>query len=94
MSKLGWTHPRFHIHFTSTSASWLNRVERFYRGITVDHLRNGVFHRGADLKQATRCYINAYNKRPKPFVWSAKASDILQKAMRAKMTLDKMVQTG
>lgn len=87
-------HPRFHIHFTPTSASWLNMVERFFRSITVDRLRHGVFHSVADLKQAISRYINAYNKHPKPFVWTAKASDILQKVMRARNTLDKKIQTG
>ena len=87
-------HPRFHIHFTPTSASWLNMVERFFRSITVDRLRNGVFHSVDDLKQAISHYINAYNKSPKPFVWTAKSSDILQKVMRARKTLDKVVQTA
>lgn len=87
-------HPRFHIHFTPTSASWLNMVERFLRSITVDRLRSGVFHSVADLQQAISRYINAYNKNPKPFVWTAKASDILQKVMRARNTLDKMAQTA
>jgi len=79
-------HPRFHIRFTPTSAVWLNRFECFFRSITVDRLRNGVFHSVADLKQAISSYINAYNKRPKPFVWTAKVSDILQKVIRARMT--------
>jgi len=87
-------HPRFHIHFTPTSASWLNMVERFFRSITVDRLRGGVFHSVEDLKKAIAAYIHTYNKSPKPFVWTAKASDILQKVMRAKKTLDGMVQTG
>lgn len=87
-------HPRFHIHFTPTSASWLNMVERFFRSLTVDRLRYGVFHSVDDLKQAIRTYISAYNKNPKPFVWTAKASDILQKVIRAQKTLDQVVQTA
>lgn len=87
-------HPRFHIHFTPTSASWLNRVERFFRNITVERLRSGVCHSVDDLKKAIASYIKAYNKNPRPFVWTAKADDILQKVMRARKTLDGMVQTG
>ncbi|MGA9335055.1 MAG: IS630 family transposase [Rudaea sp.] len=87
-------HPRFHIHFTPTSASWLNMVERFFRSITADRLRCGVFHSVADLEKAIATYISRYNKNPKPFVWTAKANDILEKVVRARATLDKMVQTA
>ncbi len=87
-------HPRFHIHFTPTSASWLNMVERFFRSITVDRLRRGVFHSVADLKKAIDGYVNAYNKSPKPFVWTARSNDILQKVIRARRSLNKMVQTA
>lgn len=87
-------HPRFHIHFTPTSASWLNMVERFFRSITVDRLRCGVFHSVADLEKAIAGYINRYNKNPKPFVWTAKANDILEKVVRARTTLGKTVQTA
>ena len=87
-------HPRFPIHFTPTSASWLNRVERFFRSITVDRLRRGVFHSVAELKKAIDGYLNSYNKNPKPFVWMAQSSDILQKVIRAKQSLNKTVQTA
>jgi transposase len=87
-------HPRFHSHFTPTSASWMNMVERLFRSITADRLRNDVFHRVTDLTKAIASYIKAYKKIPKPFVWTAKASDILQKVMRAKKTLCKMGQTA
>jgi transposase len=86
-------HPRFHVHFTPTSGSWLNMVERFFRSITVDRLRRGVFHSVAQLTQAIEGYIADYNENPKPFVWTAKAHDILQKVMRGRAAL-KMVQTG
>jgi transposase len=86
-------HPRFHMHFTPTSGSWLNMVERFFRSITVDRLRRGVFQSVAELTQAIEGYIAAYNENPKPFVWTAKANDILQKVMRGRAAL-KMVQTG
>lgn len=84
-------HPRFHIHFTPTSASWLNMVERFFRSITVDRLRQGAFHSVDDLKKAICAYINNYNKSPKPFVWTAKANDILEKVVRARTSLGKVV---
>ncbi len=87
-------HPHFHIHFTPTSASWLNRVERFVRSITVDRLRRGMFHSVADLKKAIDGYVNAYNKSPKPFVWTAQSSDILQKVIHARCSLNKTVQTA
>lgn len=69
-------HPRFHIHITPTSASWLNMVERFFRSITVDRLRHGASHSVADLKKAIAAYITTCNKSSKPFVWAAKTSDI------------------
>ena len=86
-------HPRFHMHFTPTSGSWLNMVERFFRSIAVDRLRRGVFQSVAELTQAIESYIAAYNETPKPFVWTAKANDILQKVMRGRTAL-KMVQIG
>ena len=79
--------PRFHIHFTPTSASWLNMVERFFREITTKRLRRGVFHSVADLIQAIEAYIASYNHAPSPFVWTAKAADILAKVSRARRKL-------
>lgn len=87
-------HPRFIMHFTPTSASWLNMVERFFRSLTVDRLRRGVFCSVADLEKAISAYIQNYNKDPKPFVWTARANDILEKVVRARTSLDKMAQTG
>jgi len=81
-------HPRFHVHFTPTSASWLNMVERFFRAITGDRLRHGVFHSVAELEQAIREYLELHNRQPKPFIWTAKASDILEKVSRARAALD------
>jgi transposase len=76
-------HPRFAIHFTPTSASWLNMVERFFRDLTTDRLRRGVFRSVPELVAAIKQYIAVHNKDPKPFVWTAKANDILQKVIRA-----------
>ncbi len=80
-------HPRFHAHFTPTSASWLNMVERFFRDITTERLRRGVFRSVPELISAIKEYIAVHNHDPKPFVWTAKANDILQKVIRANRRL-------
>ena len=80
-------HPRFHVHFTPTSASWLNMVERFFRDITTERLRNGVFRSVPELTAAIKEYIAVHNKNPKPFIWTAKAQDILEKVIRANSRL-------
>ncbi len=76
-------HLRFHMHYTPTSASWLNRVERFFRDITTARLRNGVFRSVPEWIQAIDEYIVHDNKNPKPFIWTAQAKDILEKVIRA-----------
>ncbi len=81
-------HRRFHVHFTPTSSSWLNMVERFFRDLTQNRLRRGVFHDIEELIMAIEDYIDKHNKNPKPFVWTAKASDILEKVKRARTALD------
>jgi len=80
-------HPRFHVHFTPTSASWLNMVERFFRDLTVERLRDGVFRSVPELIAAIKEYIAVHNHDPKPFVWTAKSHDILAKVMRANRNL-------
>jgi len=80
-------HPRFHIHFTPTSSSWLNQVERFFRDLTYKCIRRGVFHSVAELQQAIRSYIDQHNRNPKPYLWTAKAKDILEKVKQAWKTL-------
>src|SRR5215475_5973452 len=70
-------HPRFHVHFTPTSCSWLNMVERFFRDLTENRLRRGVFHSVEELIRAIDQYIDRHNENPKPFIWTAKAEDIL-----------------
>ncbi len=82
-------HPRFHMHFTPTSASWLNMVERFFRDLTDKQLRRGVFHSVRELTAAINAYLQRHNEQPKPFIWTAKASDILEKVKRARKVLDK-----
>jgi transposase len=80
-------HPRFHMHFTPTSASWLNMVERFFRDLTTDRLRRGVFRSLPELIAAIEHYVAHHNEQPKPFIWTAKANDILQKVIRANAKL-------
>ena len=79
--------PRFHFHFTPTSASWLNMVERFFRDLTERSLRRGVFRSLQDLTTAIQEHIAAHNTNPKPFVWTATASDILEKVTRGRRKL-------
>jgi len=81
-------HPRFHVHFTPTSSSWLNMVERFFRDLTQKRLRRGVFRDVEELITAIGDYIDRHNKNPKPFIWTAKANDILEKVKRARRTLN------
>lgn len=81
-------HPRFHQHFTPTSSSWLNVIERWFRDLTHNRIRNGVFRSVAELEQAIRDYIDHHNANPKSFVWTKKAEDILEKVARARKALD------
>ena len=83
-------HRRFHVHFTPTSASWLNMVERFFRDLTQQRLRRGVFHSVAELKSALHDYMEQHNRNPKSFIWTAKATDILEKVKRGKAALIKI----
>jgi transposase len=80
-------HPRFNMHFTPTSASWLNMVERFFRDITVNRLRRGVFTSVPELTAAIDEYVAHHNTNPKPFIWTKSAADILQKVIRANSRL-------
>lgn len=70
-------HPRWHIHFTPTSASWLNQVERFFALLTEKQLRRGVHRSTRDLEDAISAYIDKVNADPKPFRWTKSADDIL-----------------
>jgi transposase len=81
-------HPRFHVYFTPTSASCLNMVERFFRDSTEKRIRRGVFHDVEELIMAIGDFIDKHNDKPKPFIWTAKASDILEKVKRARKVLD------
>ena len=83
-------HPRFHLHFTPTGCSWLNMVERFFRDLTQNRIRRGVFHDVEQLINEIELYIEKHNQKPKPFIWTAKASDILEKVKRARATLNNL----
>ena len=82
-------HPRFHVHFTPTSSSWLNLIERWFRDLTDKRIRRGVFKSVRQLIQAITDYIDAHNQNPETFRWTAKAEDILAKVRRARAVLDK-----
>jgi transposase len=79
--------PRFVMYFIPTSASWLNRVERFFRDISENRIKRGSFASVADLEHAIAQYIEHRNKHPKPFIWTASATDILAKVTRATAVL-------
>lgn len=70
-------HPRFHVHFTPTSASWLNQVERWFATLTEKYIRRGTHRSTRQLEQAIKQYLNINNSNPKPFVWAKSADDIL-----------------
>ena len=80
-------HPRITMHFTPTSASWLNMVERFFRDISENRLRRGVFTSVQELTTAIDEYVAHHNINPKPFIWTKSARDILQKVIRANNNL-------
>jgi hypothetical protein len=81
-------HPRFHCHFTPTSASWLNLVERFFAEITTKRIRRGTFSSVAELEDAIYDYLLHHNADPKPFVRTKSADDILTRERRALDLLD------
>jgi hypothetical protein len=70
---------RFHLHFTATSGSWLNMVERFFAEITRKRIRRGVFKSVDELK---------HNGHPKPYVWTKTAAEIFSKVAGAKQALE------
>ena len=85
-------HRRFHIHFTPTSSSWLNLVERFFGELTQDVIRDGSFTSVRQLVEDIETYLAERNLDPKPYRWKAKGEEILRKIQRAKRALAK--QTG
>jgi transposase len=87
---LAWLakHPRFQLHFTPTSSSWLNMVELFFGRLTDKAIRRGIFHSVPDLIQAIETYLAAHNNNPRPFQWTATADQILEKVRRGRVTLE------
>jgi transposase len=83
-------HPRFQLHFTPTSASWLNMVERFFAEITAKRIRRGSYSSVDDLERAIYDCLLQHNAKPKPFVWSKTANDILERERRALNALDEI----
>jgi transposase len=81
-------HRRFQLHYTPTSSSWLNLVERWFREITEKRIRRGSFHNVAELKQAIEEYLEHNNRQPKPFVWTASVAKILEKIGHCKVILE------
>jgi len=75
-------HPRFHVHFTPTSASWINQVERWFATITTQYIRRGTHRSTRQLEQAIRQYLELNNANPKPFVWTKSADDIFASIKR------------
>lgn len=83
-------HKRFHFHFTPTSSSWLNRVERWFRELIDKNIRRGIFPSVPELIASIESYMNAHNGNPKPYVWTATAESILAKVARARATLEQV----
>lgn len=75
-------HPRFHLHFTPTGASWLNLVERWFAALTDKRLRRGVFRGVRELIAAIEQFLEEHNRAPRPFVWTKSADQILEKVGR------------
>lgn len=75
-------HPRFHLHFTPTSGSWLNLVERWFASLTEKQLRRGVHRSTRELEAAIRAYLEHHNRHPKPFIWTKTADQILDSLAR------------
>jgi transposase len=82
-------HPRYHLHFTPTSASWLNMVERFFALLTEKQVRRGAHRSTVELERAIHAYLDIHNEDPKPFIWTKSAEEILANLARyCQRTLD------
>ena len=86
-------HPRFALHFVPTSSSWLNLVERWFGHLDEKAIRRGVFGSVGDLQASISAFLAAWNKDPKPFVWTATVESITEKLSRCRQTLE-MIQPG
>jgi len=83
---------RWHLHFTptSSSSSWLNLIERWFKELTDKRLRRGTFNSVADLSTAITTWAAHWNENPKPFIWKAAAQDIITKVRRGRATLNQI----
>jgi transposase len=81
-------HPRFHLHFTPTSSSWLNMIESFFAQLTNKAIRRGAFGSVPDLIAAIDAYLAATNSNPTPFIWTKTADRIIEKVQRGRVTLN------
>jgi transposase len=81
-------HPRFALHFIPTSSSWLNQVERWFGELTQKAVRRGTFISVAELQEAIRQFLQAWNEAPRPFVWTATVEKIMAKVERARQKLE------
>jgi transposase len=80
-------HPRFHVHFTPTSSSWMNLVERFFADLTEDVIRTGSFASVAELVADIKAYLEERNANPRPYTWKAEGAALLEKIKRARAAL-------
>ena len=83
-------HPRFHMPFAPTSASWRNLMERFFRDLSHNAIERGVFPNVPELISTIQTYVEHHNRNPKPFIWTARASDILAKVAKARARLNQL----
>ena len=83
-------HPRFVCHFVSTSSSWLNLVERWFRELTDKTIRRGSFLSVSDLNRAIEEFMHAWNQNPKPFIWTASVGKIIEKIERARIKMEQL----
>ncbi len=81
---------RWHLHFTPTSSSWLNLIERWFKELTDKRLRRGTFNSVEDLTTAITTWTDHWNKNPRPFIWKAAAEDIIVKVRRGRTTLNQI----
>jgi len=81
-------HPRFHVHFTPTSSSWVNQVERWFDELTAKRIRRGTFKNVPELIHAIEGYVATYQQNPRPFVWTATPEEIFRKVAKNRDLLD------
>jgi hypothetical protein len=81
---------RIEFIYTPVHGSWLNMVERFFRNLSEQQLRRGIFRSVPELEQAVLDYIDKHNEAPAPFIWTKSAQDILEKVKRGRQTLNKL----